>query len=250
MVDPGGAQIARSDVVMSVLEIPVEAAAQAMALGRKHGVRTILNPAPATELDESVLQHVDYLTPNESELRILLGLAPDDPTPTVVLAEELRARGVRNLIVTMGEQGALILTEGAQEAIPGGPGRRCGHDRRRGCLQRRPGRCAGRGAEPGRRGPVRQPLRRNRLSEIGRHSGVGHAVAGRTTIRRRIGYGGGLAGRKAGKMVAREGAIGIVVVPVRRGTAEVAFFQGGTSMKRPLYAQESSCVYVLAGQDR
>jgi ribokinase len=121
VVDPGGAQIARSDVVMSVRAIPVEAAAQAMALGRKHGVRTILNPAPATELDESVLQHVDYLTPNESELRILLGLAPDDPTPTVVLAEELRARGVRNLIVTMGEQGALILTEGAQEAIPGAP---------------------------------------------------------------------------------------------------------------------------------
>ena len=121
MVDQVGAQIARSDVVMSVRAIPVEAAAQAMALGRKHGVRTILNPAPATELDESVLQHVDYLTPNESELRILLGLAPDDPTPTVVLAEELRARGVRNLIVTMGEQGALILTEGAQEAIPGAP---------------------------------------------------------------------------------------------------------------------------------
>ena len=250
MVDQVGAQIARSDVVMSVRAIPVEAAAQAMALGRKHGVRTILNPAPATELDESVLQHVDYLTPNESELRILLGLAPDDPTPTVVLAEELRARGVRNLIVTMGEQGALILTEGAQEAIPGAPVDVVDTTGAGDRLQRRPGRCAGRGAEPGRRGPVRQPLRRNRLSEIGRHSGVGHAVAGRTTIRRRIGYGGGLAGRKAGEMVAREGAIGIVVVPVRRGTAEVAFFQGGTSMKRPLYAQESSCVYVLAGQDR
>ncbi len=120
-VDQVEEQIARSEVVMSVLEIPVEAAARAMALGKKHGVRTILNPAPATALDESVLQKVDYLSPNETELRILLGLPPDDPSDTVELARQLRARGVGNLIVTMGEKGALILTEDGQEkaaAVP------------------------------------------------------------------------------------------------------------------------------------
>ncbi|MEM7031730.1 MAG: ribokinase [Chloroflexota bacterium] len=104
-------QIARSDAVMSVLEIPVEAAAQAMALGKKHGVRTILNPAPATHLDETVLQNVDYLTPNETEIRILLGLAVDDPTPTLELAKRLQVQGVKNLIVTQGEKGALVLSE-------------------------------------------------------------------------------------------------------------------------------------------
>ena len=104
-------RIARSDAVMSVLEIPVEAAARAMALGRRHGVRTILNPAPATHLDEDVLRNVDYLTPNETELRILQGLPADDPTPTLVLARRLQAQGVRNLIVTQGERGALVLSE-------------------------------------------------------------------------------------------------------------------------------------------
>ena len=104
-------QIARSDMVMSVLEIPVEAAARAMALGRKHGVRTILNPAPATHLDETVLRNVDYLTPNETELRILQGLPADDPTPTPELAKQLQAQGVRNLIVTQGDRGALVLSE-------------------------------------------------------------------------------------------------------------------------------------------
>ena len=118
-VDQVEAQIARSDVVMSVLEIPVAAAARAMELGKKHGVRTILNPAPATALDGRVLQDVDYLTPNETELRILLGLAPDDPTDSVELALELRARGVGNLIVTMGEKGALVLTEDGQEEVAG-----------------------------------------------------------------------------------------------------------------------------------
>ena len=54
-------------------------------------------------------------------MRILLGLAPDDPTDTVELARQLRARGVGNLIVTMGEKGALILTEDGLEAVAGVP---------------------------------------------------------------------------------------------------------------------------------
>jgi ribokinase len=117
-VDRVEPQIARSDVVMSVLELPLDAAARTMALGKKHGVLTILNPAPATPLSDEILTTVDYLTPNETELRILLGLAPDDPTPTIELARELRARGVGTLIVTMGEAGALILTDEGQTTVP------------------------------------------------------------------------------------------------------------------------------------
>jgi ribokinase len=112
-------QIARSDIVMSVLEIPVEAAARAMQLGRKHGVHTQLNPAPATALDPSVLANVDILTPNESELRILLGLTPDDPTPTMELAERLQEIGVGTVIVTMGGDGALILRGGERQHVRG-----------------------------------------------------------------------------------------------------------------------------------
>jgi len=111
-------QIARSDVVMSVLELPLSAAAAAMRLGREHGVRTILNPAPATALGPDVLQNVDYLTPNETELRILLGLEPDDATPTRRLAQRLRDMGVRNLVVTMGSAGALVLSDQVETQIP------------------------------------------------------------------------------------------------------------------------------------
>jgi len=118
-VDQVEAQVAASDVVMSVLEIPVEAAARAMELGRQHGVRTLLNPAPATLLDRSVLQNVDILTPNETELRILLGLRPDDPTPTVALAERLQIQGVKTIVVTMGAQGSLILNEGTVTPVSG-----------------------------------------------------------------------------------------------------------------------------------
>ena len=118
-VDQVEAQIARSDLVMSVLEIPVEAAVRAMELGQKHGVKTILNPAPAQALPPAAFAHIDYLTPNETELRILLGLSPDDPTPTLELAQRLRGYGVGNLVVTRGGDGALILTEAGVEEVPG-----------------------------------------------------------------------------------------------------------------------------------
>ncbi len=118
-VDRVEQQIARSDIVMSVLEIPPAAAIRGMELGQKHGVRTLLNPAPATKLDDAVFKYIDYITPNETELRILMGLPPDDPAPTLDLAARLHARGTKNVIVTRGEKGALVLSGGTLTEVPG-----------------------------------------------------------------------------------------------------------------------------------
>jgi ribokinase len=117
-VDRAEAQIAKSDAVMAVLEIPVEAAARAMELGKKHGVRTILNPAPAAPLPESIFHNVDILTPNETELRIIMGLPPDDPTPNAALAAQLKTRGVQTLIVTLGGKGALVYHDDTMTEVP------------------------------------------------------------------------------------------------------------------------------------
>jgi ribokinase len=117
-VEAGEAQIAASDVVMTVLEVPTSAAARAMELGRKHGATTILNPAPARALPAAIFESVDYLTPNESELRILLDLPADDPRSSRELAEELRRRGARSVITTLGRNGAVILTDTLDIRIP------------------------------------------------------------------------------------------------------------------------------------
>jgi ribokinase len=117
-VDAGEGRIKASNVVMTVLEIPIPAAARAMELGRKHGAKTILNPAPARALPDAIFSNVDYLTPNESELRILLGLPADDPRSSRELAGELRRRGVRNVVVTLGRTGALILTDDLDVVVP------------------------------------------------------------------------------------------------------------------------------------
>lgn len=117
-VDRAADRIAASDVVMTVLEIPESAAARAMELGRLAGARTILNPAPARALHPSVFRHVDVMIPNESELRILLGLKPDDPTPSRDLAHRLRRLGVGTVVVTLGRDGVLVLSDSDDLHIP------------------------------------------------------------------------------------------------------------------------------------
>jgi len=119
-VDRMEATIAESDVVMSVLEIRAETAGRAMALGRQAGALTILNPAPAQPLPPEILENVDVMTPNETELRILLGMAPDDPGEVEALARELQSGGVRNVVVTQGGQGAFVLMESGEAIqVPG-----------------------------------------------------------------------------------------------------------------------------------
>jgi len=113
-VDAAEALIADSDVVLSVLEIPVAPAARAAALARRHGVRMILNPAPAQPLDDDFLRNIDILTPNEGELRVIAGLAPDDPADGVAIARSLIARGVGAVMITRGGEGVTIVARGAE----------------------------------------------------------------------------------------------------------------------------------------
>ncbi len=113
--------IAGSGIVMAQFEAPLDSIARGLELGSKHGAMTILNPAPGHPADPKLLAHVDVLTPNESEARILLGLPPDDPTPTPELAGRLLNLGVDSIVVTRGEEGAVIVTAGGIEEIPAVP---------------------------------------------------------------------------------------------------------------------------------
>lgn len=117
-VDAAEELIAGSDIVMTQFEVLPETVARAMELGRKHGATTLWNPGPAKPIDPKLLAHVDILTPNETETRILLGLPPDDPTPTLDLARRLLKYGVERIVVTQGKRGALILTPEGSEEIP------------------------------------------------------------------------------------------------------------------------------------
>lgn len=131
VLDPGANELLTSEdingsaelfsgvaVVLTQLEIPVAAAEAALAIGRAQGALTILNPAPVRLLPRSVLQLVDIVTPNETEAKVLVGLKPSDTTDPVQVARELIHSGVRQVVMTLGEKGALIVTASSSKPIP------------------------------------------------------------------------------------------------------------------------------------
>jgi ribokinase len=102
------ADIAASDVFVVQLEQPVEVAYRGLELAHKHRVATILNPAPAVSLPDDIFAFCDYILPNESESSLLTGLPVETPEQAQAAARVLLSKGVRNVIVTLGEKGALF----------------------------------------------------------------------------------------------------------------------------------------------
>jgi ribokinase len=107
-----------SAVVLTQLEIPVAAAEAALARGRERGAITILNPAPVRPLPPSLLQLVDILTPNQSEAKVLAGLSPVAEVEPEAIARRLIRSGVKQVVMTLGENGALIVTDKSSTRVP------------------------------------------------------------------------------------------------------------------------------------
>lgn len=105
-------------VVLTQLEVPVVAAEAALSRGRAKGAVTILNPAPVRPLPASVLRLVDVLTPNQTEAKVLTGRSPDAGTEPEDVAHDLIRMGVRNVVMTLGERGALIVTASSSRHVP------------------------------------------------------------------------------------------------------------------------------------
>ncbi|HXS06027.1 MAG TPA: ribokinase [Rhizomicrobium sp.] len=107
-----------NDIVISPLEISLATARAAAERASQQGGKAILNPAPAQDLRQEDLSAFFALTPNETEARVCLGLAPDDSTPDEVLADRLLDLGAPHVIITLGAQGALWASREGQRRIP------------------------------------------------------------------------------------------------------------------------------------
>ncbi|MCL2640465.1 MAG: ribokinase [Phycisphaerales bacterium] len=102
--------IESSVVLIAQLEIPHDTVACAVALAKRSGVLTILDPAPApTEGLPESLYHVDILTPNQSEAEILTGIPVRNMDGARQAAERFLLRGTRIVVMKMGSQGAAII---------------------------------------------------------------------------------------------------------------------------------------------
>lgn len=97
----------KNSISLLQLEIPVETVYEAIDLSKKNNVRVILNPAPCRKIESRYLKLIDILTPNEIELSSLV--------PEYATIEEkafhLIDLGVKNVIVTLGKKGALLVNK-------------------------------------------------------------------------------------------------------------------------------------------
>ena len=109
-------EIKSSDYLLMQLEVPMEVIEYAADLAASAGVKVILNPAPACQLSDSLLSKVFALTPNETECRLLCGAdaSDDDQANAAVLYD----KGVKNVIVTLGEKGSMLYNSDGIVTVP------------------------------------------------------------------------------------------------------------------------------------
>lgn len=105
------APIAKARFVLAQLETPLEGVIRAAEIAQANGSCFILDPAPARPLPRELFERFDWLTPNESEARTLLGLGDAD-IDGIAVALQLRAAGAHGVVVKMGARGAVLLAPG------------------------------------------------------------------------------------------------------------------------------------------
>ncbi|MFD2922291.1 ribokinase [Halobacillus naozhouensis] len=100
----------QADLVLLQLEIPLPTVIAAARLAKKHGKMVVLNPAPAQSLPQELLQNVDYITPNQSELGVLSDMVPDAFDLSKAM-RNLQKLGVKHVITTLGEKGSAYMSD-------------------------------------------------------------------------------------------------------------------------------------------
>jgi ribokinase len=114
-IEKADAVIAASKILLMQLEVPTEADTFAAKAARKHGTFVALNPAPAPvdgKLPQELMENVDVIIPNQTEAELMTGIKVVDEKSAIAAAEVLHKLGPKNIIITLGELGALLVEEG------------------------------------------------------------------------------------------------------------------------------------------
>jgi len=121
--DVGSAEevMAGAQVLLVQLEIPVETVEKALRLAYRHGLITMLNPAPARPISDAILKYARILTPNEVEASVIAGLPIGNSKEAEKAARMLLGKGPEAVVVTLGAEGALLVTKQEAALVPSFP---------------------------------------------------------------------------------------------------------------------------------
>ena len=105
------------DAIILQFEIPLETIYYAVEFARKHGIRCIVNPAPALPANLAKLAAADYFIPNETEAEAIAGLPVHSTDEAKKCAAAMLQKGFRNIILTLGARGSLLVNAGGARLI-------------------------------------------------------------------------------------------------------------------------------------
>ncbi|MEO6914246.1 MAG: ribokinase [Chitinophagaceae bacterium] len=105
-------EIAGAEILLMQLEIPVETVRYLADYAAAKGVKVILNPAPMSEVSSDLLNELYAITPNKTEAELLSGITIKDIDTAKEAAKKIYEKGVENVIITLGSEGALIFQAG------------------------------------------------------------------------------------------------------------------------------------------
>jgi ribokinase len=117
-VDAAADVLKSADCIVLQFEIPLQTVYYTIQFARAHGIRCILNPAPAQPVDLSALKDLDYFVPNESEAEAITGRPVKNVEDAKKCAEQLLAGGIRRVIITLGANGSLLASRDGSVHVP------------------------------------------------------------------------------------------------------------------------------------
>jgi len=107
-IDEAADTLKTADCIVLQFEIPLPTVYYTIQFAHKHGIRCILNPAPAAPIDLHAVADLDYFVPNESEAETITGLPVRNLDDAKACAEKLLASGIKRVLITLGSNGSLL----------------------------------------------------------------------------------------------------------------------------------------------
>jgi ribokinase len=117
-VDAAAPMLSKADAIILQFEIPLRTVYHTVKFAVANSIRCIVNPAPAQPVDFKELGSADYFIPNESEAEAITGMPAQSVDEAKKCAEFLLRRGMRRVVITLGERGSLVAEPDRVELIP------------------------------------------------------------------------------------------------------------------------------------
>ncbi|MBA1338073.1 MAG: ribokinase [Pelagibacterales bacterium] len=110
--------ILNSRVFLTQLEIKKKVILHSLKIAKKGGAITILNPAPAIEIEDEFFKYIDFFTPNETEAEFYFGKKIETYKEAKEAGDFFLEKGVQNSIITLGDKGIYFTSKNENFSLP------------------------------------------------------------------------------------------------------------------------------------